>query len=33
MKFARTELDWVEELSGAVTVCDTAGIIVYMNKV
>lgn len=27
-----TGLDWVAEFSGAVTVCDNQGIIVYMNK-
>jgi len=27
-----TGLDWVEEFSGAVTVCDAQGIVLYMNK-
>ena len=27
-----TGVDWVAEFSGAITVCDKQGIIVYMNK-
>ncbi len=33
MKLEGFNSDWAEEFNGAVTVCDRAGIIVYMNKV
>ncbi|MEN8115913.1 MAG: hypothetical protein ABFS16_02980 [Bacteroidota bacterium] len=26
------DVDWAEEFNGAITVCDTKGIIVYMNR-
>lgn len=26
------EFDWAEDIEGAVTVCDTEGIVIYMNK-
>ncbi len=33
MKLKGVDVDWAEEFNGAVTVCDSEGIIVYMNKV
>lgn len=32
MKLKRFDVDWAEEFNGSITVCDTNGIIVYMNK-
>ncbi len=32
MNLEGVEVDWAEELNAAVTVCDTKGIIVYMNR-
>ena len=32
MKLEGVDIDWAEEFSGAVTVCNREGIIVYMNK-
>lgn len=32
MKIEGLEKDWMESFNGAITVCDTKGIIVYMNK-
>lgn len=32
MNLKGVKVDWAEEFNGAVTVCDTTGIIVYMNQ-
>jgi len=32
MKKEGIDVEWAEEFSGAITVCDLKGIIVYMNK-
>ncbi len=31
MKLDGVDIDWTDEFNGAVTICDRAGIIVYMN--
>ena len=31
MNLKGVDVDWAEEFNGAITVCDTEGIIVYMN--
>lgn len=32
MKLNGIDVDWAEDFDGAITVCDTEGVIVYMNK-
>ncbi|WP_340112274.1 hypothetical protein [Maribellus mangrovi] len=32
MKLDGIDVNWSEDFDGAITVCDTEGIIVYMNK-
>lgn len=32
MKLKGVDVDWADEFNGAITVCDTKGIIVYMNQ-
>ena len=32
MKLDGVNVEWAEEFNGAITVCDTEGIIVYMNQ-
>lgn len=32
MKQEASDINWYEEFNGAITVCDTTGIIVYMNN-
>lgn len=32
MKIKGVSVDWAEEFNGAITICDTKGIIIYMNR-